>query len=365
MSAPPRPDDHNFFLLLELDPEEDSEVTIRAQIRKKRGEWSNDVTQGTEAVRNRAKTYQSLLVRLEEVMTDPGERATERAWAREIRETRRRAGRAELARRIAAIRVRGGPYTARDLAALEREFGGAFSRAEIERELVGAGVAAAEAAEAPGERAPRPALDPAKAKGIRQMLDEIGCADLYQFLGLGPGCTHETLGRRAEEILQEVYASGKRDQASSVRQNLAGRCKDVFRTPGEKERYDNSLATENLGRLDALIHLSGETGVVTAESLDFLVRQALELKIPREDAEDYVRAFAHRRKWRWLVAKGARLASDELRTCGACGRLAQDPAARNCGACGEPLTLACPQCGASVPTQNAACAGCGFRTGDA
>jgi hypothetical protein len=154
------------------------------------------------------------------------------------------------------------------------------------------------------------------------------------------------------------------DQKTTIWQKLAGRCKDVFGSEDSKARYDNSRAKDRLREIDPLIESIGGDGFITAEGLDFLVRQARSRGVAREETELHVHDIVQRRKWRWMVADGTKLVSDDLRTCGGCGRLATEASAKNCGACGKPLHVSCPRCKVLVPTEYDECRSCGFHTGD-
>lgn len=354
----------NFYLLLGLDPSVGDWAAIEARIVEKQRAWSHDRSMGNPKARRHAESSLALLPEIRAVLADP---ETRRQEAREAvrqrqRETQERVR--QLDERIAVLKSGGAPCSDEQVQKLVQQLAGAFTAEEIWKRLSAAGVPLGKG---PGPARPprpvRPVIDKVQASCIRQNLDHLGLATLYQFLELNPRSSPKALCDRADEIYRDNHRLGRTDAEASARNALAGLAKSVFQSDRDKEKYDNYLAVEAMDQLKPILELAGTDNFVSREEIDALVQQARQRGVAADDARAYIEDHAAARKW-GIQRDGAALPSESLQLCGFCSVLAPAAAAK-CASCGEPLQLDCPRCGVRNPSANAACQSCGSRLGDA
>ena len=352
----------NFYLVLELDPKVDEWSMIEQRILEKRRAWSKDRSQGNPSARRRAEAGLAFLPEMEAVLRNPETRRQEAREALRQQEQKKRERLKDMDDAANLLKT-GGSCGEEQVNKLAERFAGTFSVDEIRTRLHAAGVQI----EGPGTvRKPRSAkeqIEKVTASSIRQNLDHLGLATLYEFLELKPQSSPQALCDRAEEIYRENQRLGKTDAASSARNALAGICKSLFQNDHEKARYDNYLAIAAMEGLKHNIELAASDGFLTRKEMDALVQQARDRGVSAEDARAFIEDLAATRRW-GIQTDGGDLPSEALKLCGFCSTLAPAASSR-CAACGEPLEMDCPRCGAQNPTQNTACASCGCRTGDA
>jgi hypothetical protein len=358
------PDRPNFFLLLDLDPGIDDWQVIAPHIQERRHAWARDRSQGSPKLRRRAEMGLGLLPEIESVLKNPETRRLEAKEARRQRQQEDAIRLRELDGAIDVLKTGGGTCGPEQIEKLVQRFSPALSREEVRRRVEAAGLRVGSAGG--GEKKPRRAretIDPGQARKIRQGLEHLGFADLYEFLEMKPQSSPQALRERADEIYKDSMSAGHTDAEASTRNDLVGYCKALFQDDGQKARYDNTLALAAMEALKANIELAASDGTLSRQELDALIRQARQRGVSAEDARAYIEDLASSRKWS-TPADGGELPSETLEVCGFCSALASAGAVR-CASCGEPLEMECPRCGARNPTSHAVCASCGCRTGDA
>ncbi len=351
----------NFFLLLELDPSVEDGAAIERRIEEKRLEWSRQAM-GNPKAQLAAKANLALLPELRGVLLDPRNRATEAQAARQLGQEARKRLLAELDEAIHLLRASGDGWDEALVAKLAKELA-PLSREEIEKRLSAAGARRAGEDPAQRKRPERPRLDPSLARKLRENLDHLGLASLYEFLDVRPQSSPTALVGRADEKYREGLnrpTPTSRDTASNA---LAGLARQVFATDAAKARYDGSLAVQAMEQLKPRLEEAGRDGRLGREEVDALVQLARKRGVPSDEALAYVEDYAANRKWR-VQSDAAPLPAEALQLCGFCSALAAAGAQR-CPECGESLALPCPRCGARNPSSAAACQGCGAKVGDA
>lgn len=354
----------NFYLLLDLDPAVDDWASIEPRIVEKQRAWSQDRSMGNPKARRRAESSLALLPEIRAVLADPEARRQEARSAAREKEKEKQGRDHELNEMIAVLKSGGGPCSESQLQKLVQQLGGAFTADAITNRLRAAGVPLS--AESGPERARRPAketIDKVIAASVRQNLDHLQLASLYDFLERKPLSSPKALSDRAEEIYRENQRLGRTDAESAARNALAGICKNLFQSDREKEKYDNHLAVEAMEQLKPALELAGADGFIAREEMDALILHARRRGVSAEDARAYIEGLAAARKW-GLQRDGAALPSESFKLCGFCSTLAPASAV-SCPGCGEALELACPRCGSRNASSNAACQSCGSRIGDA
>lgn len=354
----------NFYLLLELDPSVDDWKVIEQRIQDKQREWSRDRSMGNPKARRRAESSLAQLSEIKAVLSNAETRREEAKQAVRQQQKGRQEKAKELDDMIAVLKSSGAPCGEDKIQKLAQQFAGAFTADEIRKRLRAAGVPLGE--DAGPERARRPPkemIDKVTASNIRQNLDHLKLATLYDFLELNPRSSAKALIDRADEIYRENQRLGKTDADASARNALAGICKSLFPNDREKAKYDNYLAVEVMEKLKPNLELAGADNFLGREELDALIKQARQRGVSAEDARAFIEDYAASRKW-GIQRDSGNLPSEAFKLCGFCSELAP-AAASKCPRCGESLEIECPRCSARNPSANEACQSCGCRIGDA
>jgi hypothetical protein len=354
----------NFYLLLELDPSVDDWRVIEQRIQEKQREWSRDRSMGNPKARRKAESSLAQLSEIKAVLSNAETRREEAKEAIRQQQKGKQEKARELDEMVAVLKSSGAPCGEDKIQKLAQQFAGAFSADEIRKRLRVAGVPLGE--EAGPEQAHRPAkemIDKVTASNIRQNLDHLKLANLYEFLELSPRSSCKALTDRADEIYRENQRLGRTDADASARNALAGICKSLFPSEHERAKYDNYLAIAVMEKLKPNLELAGSDNFISRGELDELIKQARQRGVSAEDARAYIESYAASRKW-GIHRDGGALPSEAYKLCGFCSELAPATAAK-CPHCGESLEIECPRCGARNPSANEACQSCGCRIGDA
>ena len=176
------------------------------------------------------------------------------------------------------------------------QFEGIFSEHEIRARFAAVGIRV-EAGPA-GPKPPRERTDPVTAKNIRQNLELLGLASLYQFLGLAPGSPAERLRARAEEILKEIHRLGRTDALTATRSRLAGTCMTVFQSEEEKKKYDNERLLEAVEAIEDQIKAAAVDKVLSAQEIETLIRLATQRGVPPDEVREVLEERAAKEGWK-------------------------------------------------------------------
>jgi hypothetical protein len=353
----------NFYLLLELDPAVDDWKVIEQRIQDKQREWSRDRSMGNPKARRKAESSLAQLSEIKTVLANPDTRRDEAKNALRQQQKARQEKTKELDELIAILRSGGAPCSEDRIQKLAQQFAGSFTADEIRKRLRASGVPLGDQGPERTRRPPKPMIDKVTASNIRQNLDHLKLATLYDFLKLKSHSSPKALIDRADEIYRENQRLGKTDPDTSAANTLAGICKSVFPDDQEKAKYDNYLAVEVMDQLKSGLEAAGDDNFISREELDALVQQARQRGVSAEDARAYIEDYAASRKWGMQRDSGT-LPAEAFKLCGFCSELAP-PTASKCPRCGESLEIECPRCSTRNPSGNEACQSCGCRIGDA
>ena len=282
----------NFYLLLEIDPSVDDWPTIEQQIHEKQRIWSRDRSMGNPKARRHAASSLALMQEIKTILEDPQTRKREAKEALRQQQAARQAQARELDEAISVIRTSGQPCSVAQLEQLTRRFQSTFSPADIRKRLEESGVPIA------GARLLEEPMDRVTASRLRNNLDHLGLATLYDFLGLSPEASPRALSDRADEIYRENQRLGRTDAKTSASNELAGICKSLFRDEREKSKYDAHLVAEIMEGLRLNIDLAGSEGVLNQAATDALLDQALQRGVARDKAHAFIESYAAARKWK-------------------------------------------------------------------
>ena len=285
----------NFFELLELDPQQTNWPEIAKRIKEKKGAWAKESTMGSPKKRPEAKRNLDLLPEILKVLQDPVLRKQEAEDALRRRGAARKAQEQKLAGWIDLLKG-SGTCSAEQFGKICGQFEGIFSEHEIRARFAAVGIRV-EAGPA-GPKPPRERTDPVTAKNIRQNLELLDLASLYQFLGLAPGSPAERLRARAEEILKEIHRLGRTDALTAARSRLAGTCMTVFQSEEEKKKYDNERLLEAVEAIEDQIKAAAVDKVLSAQEIETLIRLATQRGVPPDEVREVLEERAAKEGWK-------------------------------------------------------------------
>jgi hypothetical protein len=356
----------NFYLILELDPSVTDWSVIEAKIQDKRRLWSTQKNQGAPSARRKAERYMKYLPEMASILKDPESRKEEAKRAVQEKKQAKKGQLEQLDQLIGMFHT--ATVSSKDVRLLVQKTGKVFSEQEIEKRLKKQGITLEQGSSAK-KRQTRPKLESSVAKGIRDELDTLKLASLYDFLSLdhtgrlNVRSSPQSLYDRGDSIYKELSRSGKTDADTTLKMNLAGRVKSVFKDATEKEKYDNTLATEVLTELNNPLEIAGRDKFIEEKELRSLLDLARAKGVREELAFEYIETYAGKRKWGVQQEQEAK--KERLLCCGFCDTIAETPSDKLCRKCGQELVKPCPKCGNPTPTEQAVCTKCGCHTGDA
>jgi tetratricopeptide (TPR) repeat protein len=355
----------NFYIILELDPSITDWSIIQATIKNKQRSWALQKNQGSPKARRKAERYLKFIPEIESLLKESNSRKKEAKAAAQEQKQDKQVQLEELDRLIGMFHA--ATVSPDEVKLLIRQTGKVFSENEVEDRLRQRGFKLEKGTAKP-KRTARPKLEPSVAKGIRDELDTLKLGNLYDFLNLDHSkkfsahSSFKSLYERADEIYQDLSRVGKTDPDTTLKMNLAGRAKSVFINGTEKERYDNTLATEVLTKLDKPLEIAGRNKFIETKDIASLLQRAKKLGVSEIVAMEHIEDYAAKRKWG--VQKDTETTILKLPMCGYCNTLATSEADKRCRNCGEELVQPCPKCGEPTPTEDGACSRCGCHTGD-
>ncbi len=370
----------NYYIILELDPTVDDWPTIERQITEMKRKWSQWQTQGKPA----GAMYMKALKQMTTDLQDADKRRQHAKAAKQTLAARREEATRLLAELTEGI-VRRGRCTPGEVDFVSNKLSASFTRKEVEDHLRRAGVTI----HTPVKRTAPDKLDPTVAKEIRTNLDSLRahqrtgdgtlgtqrrvgseCAELeslYDFLGRGfnKEMPAEQLWAKADEIYKQN--NGRSDPEATIRNRLAGQCKQVFKDAAEKRRYDITRELEALEtKIRPLVEVEGKRGFISAADVLRLVQRAAALGVKEEDTVAFIEDLAAKATPKpWVVDTATPSSVRDLPQCGFCMSLAAAASDTRCPSCAEPFQQPCPSCGRPTPTRFGCCRHCNFATGAA
>lgn len=339
----------NYYILLELsyDPPVTDRGRILSALHTKKQEWTRQ--QDNPSTRNIALTNLGLVKDIEQVMLDPSQRAHEVEEALRLRETMLRQFDAEL--RVLETKGHILPREAGAIAVKYKAYG-------VDNDLV-TRAARCPISETPPETKKKDdtgeVLDRITAKKIQRDLALLGEKSLYTFLGEEAFSSVKKLRTAAEAKSRASLSSGSKSSETTITQELAGICQQLFSSFDSKQLYDRYLKVSQYPELAQLIddentrykHLS-------PESLLRLVNFGVQTySIGVLEAEQYIRHYCTTYD---ISVGGVRREIN----CPACGN-PTDREASACSVCAAPLSGDCPGCGTSFENGPSVCSQCGFK----
>ncbi len=360
----------NFYALLGLDASVTDWSEIELAILAKRRLWAQHKNQGTPTQRRKAERYLKYIPEMESLFKDAESRKHE---LKAFKQEKKREKQEQLKQLDELIESNSKPTASPELVKLlvrKTKLDGTevFSEKEVEERLKLKGIILDKGQSRKTKRSTLPKLDASVAKGIRDELNTLDLDSLYDFLNLdhssklGFRSSPKSLYDRADTIYKDLSRIGKTDADTTLKMGLAGRAKSVFANSTEKERYDNTHASEALVDLDKHLEIAGLDKFLGTKEIESLLKKGKKLGVAECVAMEYIEDYATKRKWSIQSESGP--VAFPLQICGYCNTLASSQDDIRCNKCGEELTQPCPKCGSPTPTENSACGKCGCHTGD-
>jgi hypothetical protein len=341
----------NFYILLELpiNPPETDTDKINAAIAKKRSQWSSMRNHPKKA--RTAQLYMDLLPKIKDVMMDEDKRRKEAKEAKAIAAKKEKETFQQLDAAIGLLSSKKN-ITEDEVKKLSQKF--SLSEEVIKKRIKVPIIKGQKKAKT--ER-----LDASVEEKISDLLKIIGKISLYDFLELSPTSGIKLLQDRTMEKDRELKKVSLKDAKFTACGELAGQCMNIFKEEKSRNKYDASLAYQQLDRLDKDIEIAGLNGVIEVEEFETLMNKAMGMGLKYEEAEEHISEYGLKRKWKVRIP--TRPSIQDMKQCGFCG-LINKSENKNCHQCGSPLEVFCPNCGKNNSTTNKSCSKCGFAIGD-
>lgn len=355
------PSEFNLFLLLDLDPEVAwNAADIDRRLKEKRSEWARLVNSPTKKGRAAQRNLESFK-KLAEVAASEAARIEHANAAKKLRSAEQAEKQRELEQAIELLQVKGEVHR-REVAELAKHFADVCTEEQIRSRI---SVPICEGSEdAPAKN---DLLEPSVANAIAEKLQELGHESLYDFLckEFDPNTQISELLEKAEEIRAAAIDNPTKDARLTSIQELVGHALVLFKTAESKKRYDDTFAEKAFDGLREQVNKIAQIskGPIDTRQVELLVaRFSQEAKVKPQVVHEVILAHALAKGLR-IVDPGASQAQAKLQVCGY-DRQINPPGAVLCIGCGRPLVEECPKCSGPVPTDQGACANCGFPTGN-
>jgi hypothetical protein len=348
----------NFFVLLDLNPDAPwSDAVYQKALADKRDQWGRDSTAGISPRDLVAQGKIRLIPEIKKVMGDPVLRAIEAAAARTELARKQNQRLDDFERALAFINVR----TSIEQAELDK-FIEAYKDIMTAQQIKDRITIPVRAGGGSPPLAPQ--LDPVMAKNIADRLEILHLASLYELLGAGTDkLSVAQLCDLADKLFLETVRRAHTEE-DTVKKELAGYAKDVFKSEESRKKYDETLRLTSLNallkKLDGIMSHVNKKEVQVGQVALFL-EEAQKAGWSRTEALSRLQEHARDRKWS-LEVPAIDPRSEKI-CCGLCKHL-NDRGQNFCSACKEALSFDCPDCGHKVSCESIACGSCGFPVGN-
>jgi len=344
----------NFYEILELDENETNPKKIETKIEEKRKIWNKWRNQGTSKQQELAKECLSQIDEIKKIVTDTSFREKHRKEFINQKKKLKKEAFNELDNILIALSSN--QISEKQFEELKRQFKNILNENEIKNRLSKSKIKIIKPEKNNSNKKNKPKMEKSKLKEINDLLTMIGKKDLYDFLSLSKNSSLQLLQNRAEEILKE--SRGKTDIENSRKSKLAGEAKSIFSSALNKEKYDNSLSSMNLEKLNKTINVIIANKVLTQENISKLLKIAKKYGISEDEAESYIKEMAEKRKC-LIVGNFSKI---DIKSCVFCGEIIENE--QRCPKCGEKVVQECPVCSKNINITEKICKKCGFVTAD-
>jgi hypothetical protein len=350
--------DDNYYLVLGIDPDIREPWELESRLKKFQAWCSANSNQGSAEDQRKAKKYLPQIEVIRAVFNDPIERdlMADKAATHIRQENYKRTQ--KIKQLLIDINSTNIPPDQLNVVISQAGGNNPQTQAEVRRILHELGKTSQLAEDFVLPPIP-PTLDNSNFNDIKKLLQFVGKNSLYDFLGLPPNSTCQSLREKNDQIHKQLLKVGSRDLEKKSAENLCGKAAKIFKTDEEKLRYDNSLALDALEPLNGHLEVIAYQGIISHGNLCDFIQKCKNLNIDQNLALQYIVKKAKERNW--IIKNDNPQSPVILPVCGYCGSTAQTENQTHCSGCGQAFFLPCPKCKTMTPAAEPFCRSCGFK----
>ena len=337
----------NYYLILELDPDETDENCISGAIKKKQSQWSRERNHPNTKIKREAQQYLAEIASIKKIMLDTNARQEEARKAKKIVSGIRDKHHEAFAE--AVLLLSKGNVTDQAIKNLATKFKDSFfTEADIRNELSTLQIASSK-----NETAGK-TLDQTTTKAIRDNLDLLKLENLYDFLGVDKKASSLNIKQKISDIDKRLKVS-QINPENDIKKTLISYCTSIFRSAEDRKKYDESLKQERMGPFVESIERCCDTGSIEIGQILLLIEKAKKFSLGEDEALGLIHEKASKRKVPVNISKTVSFGKQIDCYCGHKNKLL----AELCSKCGKSLFVKCPQCHLFVAIDSLGCS-CGF-----
>ena len=347
----------NFFILLGVNPDEQwDQAKFDATLEEKRKEWSRK-SSAVGNVRIEAQRNLALYGEIKSVMSDPAQRDLQAAAARKER-TAGQSARIEQFERQLEMLASKGYLEQSQVDRLVADFKDVLSEKEI-RSRIKVEVRTPD----PQAGKTQQQLEPATVKAIDERLRILQKQDLYDLLGMSPSVSSDQLLKAAQALAEDMLRRQPKTQEVTIKAELAGHAKTIFKTEETRHKYNESLRYSTLNVLLEEFEkpVTMQNGLLYSGQVAMFLERATNARWSQDEALARLKEYAQKRKW--FVEVPTIQIGVEKQRCGNCNQL-NEKGREYCAKCNGQLRFNCPDCGQPVGSDDVGCGKCGFPVGN-
>ncbi len=344
---------NNYYILLDLSPEEHDSTAITAAIDRKQREWTKLRTHPLHST-----WANQQLALLKEIRTKMSHEPTRKQLANEAKVIIQLKNKEKFQDLDAAIGVLSskGYITTEEINKLHRKsLFKTLSLAEIKKRIKVKITTVSNK-----KKTTVSPIDKSLEKLINKNLSIIQKNDLYDFIGLFRTSSLKSLQKRIAEKDQLNKKIAIKSAEVTATGELLGHCMKIFKEEKSRASYNRTIELQKYSGLDKLIEFAGLDGIIQSDEYDYILKEAGKMGLDLGGVEDYIRQLCKQKKWAF---QGIPTKVSQLLDCGICG-LINESKAVSCQQCGSPLHLKCPKCKTLNRSTFKVCNHCSYPIGD-
>jgi len=351
----------NLFIALEMDPDKPwNQVDFEHKLQEKRRAWSGQMTVSLLAEINLTHVNY-----FKQVASDEQKRQEQAKEASQLRKDELKARRQEFNDRLAWW-SRKDHLWEEEFNFLVKEFRDILTETEIKRLIK----VPLERSTPPNTKPSAPATEGSIMKDLGEKLKLLEVTTLYQFLEKFGGVdVSKATPTILQQISNEVYTNFTpmvtKDPIFRVGQELASKCRDIFKSDETRAKYDEALRLQRYDDLKKKIMWLGIAKRIEVVQFQALLEEAK--RASHDVAEVQQLIINHATKNNWLIVspetENIKNRVKKQQVCGYCHEL-NDMSVQNCNWCRKPLQSPCPKCSQICSSTERTCSKCSFPLGN-
>jgi len=348
----------NYFILLELDIETDSDEQIKTVIEEKKLEWSRGKNHPSKG--NQCQNNLDQVKEIKKIMLNATSRKDEREAAKKIKEPQIKS----LKKLIKDVTEVGKGFITKDQLEIIVKKYNLLTKKEIHSHI---SCNIIKEGDDPQKDDPQKEIIASSTlTKIEKSLKIVGKKNLYHFLELCdencktvPVFELKELKKKIEEDNDKIKNNNNTNGVITAKIELYGLCRIIFKDEEQRNKYNNSLLLAKLKVMDSEIDIfsKNKNREINSHSLKKLLDRAADRGISRKDAEEYIISYASEK-----FLKVKKNISDDDLLCVYCGTL-NKKTDNYCSDCKKDLMVTCLICNNKFPSEKKFCSICGFSIG--